>query len=216
MTRRKGAADPTLCMRWVACASFFLFLQSCSSASNAPIKSASKNQDSEPRVVLIAPPLSQAAPEICRNAWDDNGNRLLDEGCDQEQSALTVAIFWSEARADFDLWVTGPDQQVARLDEVTSSGLYKTADCPEKGPTRDHLQPCDELLESVKLDELKVPSGSYRIEIVLEKFEQTLNEELPVSLGIISPDLNKNFQIFFTPERLRFEMIFDVRQASEK
>jgi tRNA (guanosine-2'-O-)-methyltransferase len=65
--------------------------------------------------------------EICFDAYDNNCNGVIDEGCGLQTGILQFAIAWTEA-ADVDLRVFGPDGSLVD-DQTSESGLTKDRDC---------------------------------------------------------------------------------------
>ena len=211
MKKSRDAKSTTLSRRQVLMASFLFCMLGNTACINPQTTDLNSSAKVPPvRLVVMPAPAVDNLPEICRNAWDDNANRLMDEGCDSEQSPLTFAIYWSAVGVDFDLFVTGPDEEVARLNRVTSIGLYKTADCPERSPHGGTFESCAVNLESVKLEESQVPPGAYRLEILLESNPQGADELIPLSLGIVTPAGSKNYQLFFSRQQQRFQMLIQV------
>jgi hypothetical protein len=101
--------------------------------------------------------------ERCFDALDNNCNGVIDEGCGLQTGILQFTIAWPEPKADVDLNVTGPDGELARLDEPTQSGLLKDRDCPG---AEDACR--GQNVENVFLAEGAPRRGRYRVVVRLE------------------------------------------------
>lgn len=109
-------------------------------------------------------PCVPLAYEICFNAFDDNCNGALEEGCGLPAGVVQFMIAWDSARADVDLNVTDPNGELIETGRVSRSGLLKGRDCPGR------RQECGGVnLENVFLEGNKAPTrGSYRVSVTLE------------------------------------------------
>lgn len=102
-------------------------------------------------------------PELCFNAFDDNCNGLLDEGCGVRSGLLHFMAAWAEEGVDVDLHVTDPGGEVAEVGHVSESGLTKLQDCPGK----QNL--CyGQNYESVYLEGDEPAAGVYRVGVRLD------------------------------------------------
>lgn len=116
--------------------------------------------------------------EICFNAWDDNQNSLIDEGCDLHQGPLQVMIAWSEESADVDLFVRDPKGEIAYSGVGTNSGLTHSSDCPSE------KNACSgQNYENVFVEQSELLGGAYQIRVRLEKMPED-KMSLAVALGI--------------------------------
>jgi hypothetical protein len=135
------------------------------------------------RAAAHAPPPSErtrtavpTAPEICGNAFDDNGNALADEGCGLPGGLAQFLAAWEEPNADVDLRVLDPNGELVEVGRPTKSGLVKERDCPgRKGDCSGQN------LEVVYLEQGKLLRGAYRVRIRL------------VSLGGAEPPVSVRF-----------------------
>lgn len=101
--------------------------------------------------------------EMCFDAYDNNCNGVIDEGCGLNTGVLQFTIAWSEAVADVDLNVSGPDGDLARFDRPSQSGLLKDRDCPGADN-----QCYGQNVENVFLAEGRPRRGRYRVVVRLE------------------------------------------------
>lgn len=116
------------------------------------------------------------APEICGNAFDDNGNGLADEGCGLPTGLAQFLAAWEEPKADVDLRVLDPNGELVEVGRPTKSGLVKERDCPgRKSDCGGHN------LEVVYLEQGKLLRGDYRVRVRL------------VSLGGAEPPVSVHF-----------------------
>lgn len=101
--------------------------------------------------------------ELCFDAYDNNCNAIIDEGCGLETGVLQFTIAWQEPAVDVDLRVTGPDGSNARREEPNEAGLVKDRDCPGSD-NACHGQN----VENVYLAEGAPRPGRYRVAVRLE------------------------------------------------
>jgi tRNA (guanosine-2'-O-)-methyltransferase len=101
--------------------------------------------------------------ELCFDAYDNNCNGVIDEGCGLQTGILQFAIAWSES-VDVDLRVSGPDGSLAPQDEPSTAGLIKDRDC--KGGSNDGCH--GQNVENVFLTEGWPRRGRYDVAVRLE------------------------------------------------
>lgn len=115
--------------------------------------------------------------ETCFDAVDNNCNGAIDEGCGVRTGVVQFSIAWADPDADVDLVVTDPGGELARVRDTTELGLVKDRDCPGEN---DACQ--GQNTENVYLIHRKVPRGSYRVVVRLNRLGQT-RPPLRVQLG---------------------------------
>lgn len=103
--------------------------------------------------------------EICFDAYDNNCNGVIDEGCGLRTGILQFMIAWDEPEVDVDLNVNDATGELARPDTPTAGGLLKDRDCPH--PEGDECY--GQNVENVFLTEGDPPRGRYRVVVRLEK-----------------------------------------------
>lgn len=117
-----------------------------------------------------------SGPEICGNAFDDNGNGLAEEGCGLTGGAVQFLIAWDEPSADVDLRVIDPNDELVEVGRPAESGLVKERDCPgREGECRGKN------LETVYQEEGDPVAGKYVVRVVLVSLG---NSEPPVDVRL--------------------------------
>lgn len=101
--------------------------------------------------------------ELCFDAYDNNCNGIIDEGCGLHSGVLQFTIAWQQSEADVDLNVNGPKGDLARFDKPNQSGLLKDRDCPGA-----ENQCYGQNVENVFLAEGPPHRGHYRVVVRLE------------------------------------------------
>ncbi len=106
--------------------------------------------------------------EMCFDAFDNNCNGVIDEGCGLHTGVLQFTIAWQQATADVDLNVNGPDGDLASFDKPNKSGLLKDRDCPGADG-----QCYGQNVENVFLAEGRPRRGRYRVVVRLEELHDS-------------------------------------------
>jgi tRNA (guanosine-2'-O-)-methyltransferase len=141
-----------------------------------PASTPSARAEADSRTTGQARTAVPTAPEICGNAFDDNGNGLADEGCGLPTGLAQFLAAWEEPKADVDLRVLDPNGELVEVGRPTKSGLVKERDCPgRKSDCGGHN------LEVVYLEQGKLLRGDYRVRVRL------------VSLGGAEPPVSVHF-----------------------
>ncbi len=157
MSRRRTARP------WLLLASGLL-AGACIEVPTPPPRSALDVKDVETTPgVKLETACTPTGVELCFDAYDNNCNGVIDEGCGLNTGVLQFTIAWSEASADIDLNVHGPDGDLARFDRPNQSGLLKDRDCPGADN-----QCYGQNVENVFLAEGRPRRGRYRVVIRLE------------------------------------------------
>jgi tRNA (guanosine-2'-O-)-methyltransferase len=112
---------------------------------------------------LLAAATTPGSPETCSNAFDDNQNGLVDEGCGLASGLIQIVASWDAPRADVDLRVMDPNGELIEVGRVARSGLTKDRDCPGRSSECQGRN-----LENVYLTEGEPLKGEYRIRVRLE------------------------------------------------
>lgn len=134
--------------------------------------------------------------ERCYNAWDDNENGRLDEGCSVPQAAVSVMLAWSDEQADLDLIVADPAGEIATPQAPTQSGLATSLDCPED-------EGCGaQAYEMAIVEEDTYVGGRYQVKVLARKFVPG-QAPLVAQLGIATPEGTSAYRLEF----------FDVGQS---
>jgi hypothetical protein len=136
--------------------------------------------------------------EVCGNAFDDNQNGLIDEGCGLSLGLVQFLAGWSASKADVDLRVVDPNGELVEVGRVARSGLTKDRDCPGRGSECQGRN-----LENVYLAEGEPLKGEYRLRLRLE----SLGGETPpihVNVGTRLGAVSRSFEVELeTPESER-------------
>lgn len=161
----------------------------------------------EPVVTRVNPP--RDAAELCGNAYDDNGNGPINEGCNEPQGELHVVIAWL-GESEVDLFVFDPNGAVAPLGSATAEGLVRTRDCPGEG------QICGgNNQESVVHEGASLKAGRYRVVVRAARIS---GPRVRVELGVRSPQETRASVIeFVRPDtEFAFELIVNEGPADEE
>jgi hypothetical protein len=143
-----------------------------------------------------------AGPERCFNAWDDNCNGPIDEGCGVEAGIVQFVIAWEPPDADVDLDVRDPDGTSVEVGRTTPTGLTRDRDCPGKGECGVRS------FENVFLvDGRKPQHGTYRVIVRLERWADL---EQPVSVNLSARLGQQRFAKRLELARERDESRFDL------
>lgn len=159
----------------------------------------------EPIVRKVVP--ARDVAELCGNAYDDNGNGLINEGCGDPQGELHVAIAWLGA-SEVDLFVFDPSGAVAPLGGATAQGLVRTRDCPGEGSACNGLN-----AESVVHEGDRLAPGRYRIVV---RAAQIAGENVDVELGVRLPAGGESYSIEFRRPGTEFAFEVIVPKSLEK
>lgn len=184
-----------LVKKWrVAFVFFGSLLLALGCAASAEVAHPTKDQTSGEPVLHLDVDLPARAAETCFNAWDDNQNTLIDEGCDVDQGSFQVAIAWDNPEADVDLYVRDPKGEVAGASEPTSAGLVHSLDCPSEDKR------CrGQNYENIYQEEPDLKNGIYTVYVRLEKLpKDALN--LSVALGVRVPHHSFAHKVEFSRE----------------
>lgn len=174
---------------------FGLALAACGARPSAGKAPALPNSSDDTGLSSATTPTS---PEVCGNAFDDNQNGLIDEGCGLSLGLVQFLAGWSAAKADVDLRVVDPNGELIEVGRVARSGLTKDRDCPGRGSECQGRN-----LENVYLAEGEPLKGEYRLRLRLE----SLGGESPpirVKLGARLGSLSRSYDVELeTPESER-------------
>jgi len=140
------------------------------------------------QITQVQPPLTTI--EQCANAWDDNENGLIDEGCGVKQAQIQVLVAWDDDDLDLDLLVSDPKGEVATPNAPTASGLAVLRDCPSEDT-------CDSKpYEMVYLEEDEYLAGRYRVRVLVQKLPET-GRPVIARLGIRTPEYTRAYRLAF-------------------
>jgi tRNA (guanosine-2'-O-)-methyltransferase len=157
------------------------------------------------RVVAVVPSSVEGA-ELCFNAWDDNNNTLIDEGCGVHQGQLQIVLAWSNRDVDLDLIVTDPCGDVAGVDKATRSGLTLSTDCPQPEAG------CSEQpYENVYREQDDILSGRYWIVVRLTSELQS-DEMIVAQLGLRQLGETRAFSVELSRNQPEARYSFFVEQ----
>jgi tRNA (guanosine-2'-O-)-methyltransferase len=196
-----------------AALSLAALLLSSLSASCQPGKASTAVVPSQPTAFPAAsaqpirPPLS--GWELCYNAWDDNENGLIDEGCGVVQAPVEVLVAWDDNDVDLDLMVFDPEGEVATYQAPTGTGLSLDMDCPGTDECGD--QPF-EVVHSV---EAEYAPGTYRV-LVLSRRLDPDKGPLVARLGIRTPETTYSYQLRFYDQTQSVDLDFVVAGPTQK
>jgi hypothetical protein len=161
-------------------------LQSCANAPAAEAPSSETESMASAACVV-------AGPEVCFNAWDDNCNGAIDEGCGVDGGLVQFAIAWESKGADVDLDVRDPTGALVEVGRTAPSGLTRDRDCPGKDDGCGRLR-----YENVYLtDDSKLMRGNYRVTI---RLEHAANWDDHVEVSLSARLVNRQFR-----KRVRLE-----------
>jgi len=184
---------------------WLIVLVACTPTSTkAPV--AVRGQSQAARAELVQPPF--LGVEQCYNAWDDNDNGLMDEGCSVPQAAVLVMLAWSNQDADLDLVVADPQGEVATPQAPTKSGLATLVDCPEDDECG--AQP----YEIALVEDDTYVGGHYRVQVLARHFAR---EALPMvaQLGIVTPEGTSAYRLEFFDLGQTVSMDFVVAEPTQ-
>lgn len=141
--------------------------------------------------------------ETCFNAWDDNDNGLIDEGCGVPQGQIQVSLAWDEADADLDLFVSDPGGEVARASAATELGMTLSADCPT-----DRAECIEQPFETAFLEEDEVPPGKFIVRARSTALPRQ-TQSVKARLGVRSPLGTSSYQVEFfeVGQEVRLELL---------
>lgn len=149
---------------WFALALALVGCVGCVEVPKPPAKNALAVRDVDASAgIELETACTPSGVEMCFDAYDNNCNGVIDEGCGLNTGVLQFTIAWSEAVADVDLNVNGPDGDLARFDRPNQSGLLKDRDCPGADN-----QCYGQNVENVFLAEGRPRRGRYRVVVRLE------------------------------------------------
>lgn len=198
--------------RWaVLRAVAFTFLAGCARNTPPAPRAPEEQPDALPRVRELSSS-GLGGAEICFNATDDNANALIDEGCDVRQGDVHFMVAWPDPSIDVDLLVVDPSGSLTAARGPSVQGLVLSDDCPRAGGA------CSgQAFESVYLDDEDVPSGTYRVRIVVVKAPGApLMEPLPVRFGARLPGTSVAREIEFTEAAREIAWSFEVESAKKE
>jgi len=156
----------------------------------------------QPTWVALAPGFG--ASELCRNAIDDNNNQLIDEGCNEAQGDIFVALAWNEPRAKLDLLVLDPGGDLAPVGRSSLLGLVRSRDCP--GSDRE----CEGVnYESVVLEGEEPLSGTLTVRVRYEGSEPA-SDVVRAQLGVRVSGRSQAFALSFSRVGTELVLSFDL------
>lgn len=179
----------------------------CGCQSRPPSSGASPLQSAQPpRLSQIQPALSNL--EQCNNAWDDNENGLIDEGCGVKQAQIQVLVAWDDGETDLDLLVSDPQGEIATATAPTASGLAVLRDCPSDDECGD--QP----YEMVSLEEDEYLAGRYHVRVLARQLAQA-GRPLVARLGLRTPQYTRAYRLEFFNDTQLIDLDFVVAAATQ-
>jgi hypothetical protein len=163
----------------------------------------------KPRLIEIFSPVLMGGAEICFNGIDDNQNTLIDEGCGVVQSEVQFVLAW-DSDADFDLYVSDPQGEVAVVNGTTASGLTLSADCPNREKA------CrGQNYENVYVEDADIAPGTYHVRVRLEKAPAKSNF-VKARLGVRLPNRTAAYEIEMFDEGQEIMARFEVRALAKQ
>ncbi len=187
----------------------FLLLVGC----GGPLRGAAKQEAPRlspikaARFELVQPQLN--GWEQCFNAWDDNQNGLIDEGCGIGQAPVQVFVAWEDENTDLDLLVFDPQGELATDEAPTASGMSLHRDCPvtyECG-----AQP----FEMAYSEDDSYRGGHYRVMVLARKFDRELGQ-ITAHLGVQTPEGTYSYRLEFFDQGQSTEVDFFVAAHPQK
>lgn len=173
-------------------------------AATDPSGQAAQSDNPVPIVRTLAP-AGLGGSEICFNATDDNDNTLIDEGCDVRQGDVHFMVSWPDPAIDVDLLVVDPSGSLAGTSAPSVEGLVLSDDCPRAGGA------CNgQAFESVHLDDEDVPTGTYRVRVVVVDGPTRLVKPLVVRFGARLPGISVAREVEFTDRARQVDFSFEV------
>ncbi len=160
-----------------------------------------------PLVEELLPPISTL--EHCYNAWDDNENGLIDEGCSTPQAPIQVLVAWAENQSDLDLLVHDPNGELATVQAPTAAGMSLLRDCPGAEGCQD--QP----IEIVSSGEEEWTPGQYRVMVLVRRLEDD-RHPLVARLGIRTPGGTQAYRLEFYEQAQSVTLDFSVAGVPQK
>ncbi len=190
---------------WTRFGTLPLLLCLCCAPSKAAQSPSGQTESQGDRVTEVTDSRPLLGREICFNGWDDNDNRLIDEGCDVFQGKVQFVLAWPDPHVDLDLLVTDPACQVAPLGRATETGLTRSVDCPS-----DTANCAGQNLENVYLDGLPLVSGAYQVRVRVEKMSADVSP-IKAQLGVRYPGATRAFELFLRQTGEEVVLTFEVQ-----
>jgi len=166
---------------------------------------ASTAQATDPDYVCLP-----GAPERCLNAWDDNCNGLVDEGCGLKTGLAQFLIAWDSPGADVDLDVIDPQGQLAEPGQVTGAGLLKERDCPGRNDDCKGAR-----IENVYLEAgRKLVTGAFTVRVRLAALRDK-DSPVQVTLAVRLGDQNHAERFTLRREGETRQLTYDFARRDE-